>query len=151
MSVDFPAPFSPKRIWTSPERRSKSTWSKATTPGNCFDSLLTCSSGASPAASAAGLVISSELIVVIASRCLLHCEYRLPILRGQGRSVIEFIDVRLVDYVDFGTDVLAVVLALEDPNRLIDRDTPLNDGRVRRCREDTAFLDVFVHAGGEVI
>src|SRR3954452_4950697 len=30
MSVDFPAPFSPSRACTSPRRRSKSTWSLAT-------------------------------------------------------------------------------------------------------------------------
>ena len=47
--------------------------------------------------------------------------------------------------------MLAVVFTFEDPHRLIDRDTPLNDGRVRRRREDATFLDVFVHAGSEVI
>src|SRR5207302_11056532 len=36
MSVDFPAPFSPRRAWTSPRLRSKSTWSFASTPGNRF-------------------------------------------------------------------------------------------------------------------
>src|SRR4026208_1146490 len=36
ISVDLPAPFSPSRAWTSPPRRSKSTWSLATTPGTCF-------------------------------------------------------------------------------------------------------------------
>src|SRR5215210_8642138 len=30
MSVDLPAPFSPRRAWTSPARRSKSTRSLAT-------------------------------------------------------------------------------------------------------------------------
>ena len=33
MRVDLPAPFSPGRAWTSHVRRSKSTWSLATTPG----------------------------------------------------------------------------------------------------------------------
>src|SRR5213592_3589494 len=36
ISVDFPAPFSPSRACTSPSRRSKSTWSSASTPGNRF-------------------------------------------------------------------------------------------------------------------
>src|SRR5581483_10119190 len=36
ISVDFPAPFSPSRAWTSPARRSKSTWSSATMPGKRF-------------------------------------------------------------------------------------------------------------------
>src|SRR5215475_504388 len=36
ISVDLPAPFSPSSAWTSPCRRSKSTWSFATTPGNRF-------------------------------------------------------------------------------------------------------------------
>src|SRR5947208_16426305 len=36
ISVDFPAPFSPRRAWTSPRLRSKSTWSFASTPGNRF-------------------------------------------------------------------------------------------------------------------
>src|SRR5262245_2709222 len=36
MSVVFPAPFSPRSAWTSPRRRSRSTWSLATTPGKRF-------------------------------------------------------------------------------------------------------------------
>src|SRR4029453_9431878 len=36
ISVDLPAPFSPSRAWTSPPRTSRSTWSLARTPGNCF-------------------------------------------------------------------------------------------------------------------
>src|SRR6266550_7455370 len=36
ISVDLPAPFSPRRACTSPRRRSKSMWSLASTPGNCF-------------------------------------------------------------------------------------------------------------------
>src|SRR5919197_5052657 len=36
ISVDLPAPFSPSRACTSPRRRSKSIWSLASTPGNCF-------------------------------------------------------------------------------------------------------------------
>src|SRR6185503_6087410 len=34
MSVLLPAPFSPSRAWISPCRRSRSTWSFASTPGN---------------------------------------------------------------------------------------------------------------------
>src|SRR5215212_5165177 len=34
MSVLLPAPFSPRSAWTSPGRRSKSTWSFARMPGN---------------------------------------------------------------------------------------------------------------------
>src|SRR5215217_6848992 len=36
ISVDLPAPFSPRRALTSPARRSKSTLSFARTPGNCL-------------------------------------------------------------------------------------------------------------------
>src|SRR5215210_1900832 len=36
ISVDLPAPFSPRSACTSPWRRSKSTSSLATTPGNRF-------------------------------------------------------------------------------------------------------------------
>ena len=36
ISVDLPAPFSPSSACTSPLRRSRSTWSLATTPGNRF-------------------------------------------------------------------------------------------------------------------
>src|SRR3970282_892814 len=36
ISVDFPAPFSPRRACTSPRRRSKSTLSFARMAGNCF-------------------------------------------------------------------------------------------------------------------
>src|SRR6478672_9285289 len=34
--VDLPAPFSPSSACTSPSSSSKSTWSLASTPGNCF-------------------------------------------------------------------------------------------------------------------
>src|SRR4051812_22849275 len=34
--LDLPAPFSPTRMWTSPSRTSRSTWSMATTPGKCL-------------------------------------------------------------------------------------------------------------------
>src|SRR6185437_13921986 len=36
IKVDLPAPFSPSSACTSPGRRSKSTWSFASTPGNRF-------------------------------------------------------------------------------------------------------------------
>src|SRR5262245_26818354 len=36
ISVDLPAPFSPRRACTSPGRRSRSMWSLARTPGNCL-------------------------------------------------------------------------------------------------------------------
>src|SRR3954463_7493996 len=36
ISVDLPAPFSPSSACTSPLRRSRSTWSFATMPGNRF-------------------------------------------------------------------------------------------------------------------
>src|SRR6478752_1820221 len=36
ISVDLPAPFSPSSACTSPSSSSKSTWSLASTPGNCF-------------------------------------------------------------------------------------------------------------------
>src|SRR5690242_17947180 len=36
MSVVLPAPFSPSRAWTSPQRAQKSTRSLAITPGNCL-------------------------------------------------------------------------------------------------------------------
>src|SRR5262245_15214013 len=36
ISVDLPAPFSPRSACTSPCRKSRSMWSFARTPGNCF-------------------------------------------------------------------------------------------------------------------
>src|SRR6266702_7062346 len=36
ISVDLPAPFSPRSAWTSPGKRSKSIPSLATTPGKRF-------------------------------------------------------------------------------------------------------------------
>ena len=36
MSVDFPAPFSPMSAWISPDRRKKSTSSRASTPGKAI-------------------------------------------------------------------------------------------------------------------
>src|SRR5580765_5050137 len=36
ISVDLPAPFSPRSAWISPRPRSKSTASFASTPGNRF-------------------------------------------------------------------------------------------------------------------
>src|SRR3954462_7273752 len=46
ISVDLPAPFSPSKACTSPRRRSKSMWSLASTPGNCFVIPRSSSTGA---------------------------------------------------------------------------------------------------------
>ena len=40
-SVDFPAPFSPSRPWTSPSATSSATPSSAWTPGNCRETPVT--------------------------------------------------------------------------------------------------------------
>ena len=45
ISVDFPAPFSPNRTWTSPSYRAKSTWSRACTPGKALSTCSTLNSG----------------------------------------------------------------------------------------------------------
>src|SRR3990170_7089308 len=60
MSVLLPAPFSPRRAWISPTRRSKSTPSLATTPGKrlTIPRISTASGGA---ATLAGAVIASVL------------------------------------------------------------------------------------------
>src|SRR5688500_9176311 len=47
ISVDLPAPFSPRSACTSPARRSKSTPSLATTPGKRFVMPLSSRRGAS--------------------------------------------------------------------------------------------------------
>src|SRR5918912_49962 len=47
MRVDLPAPFSPRRAWTSPLASSKSTWSFATTPGKRLVMPFNSRSGAS--------------------------------------------------------------------------------------------------------
>src|SRR5258708_34810836 len=47
--VDLPAPFSPRRAWTSPSRASKSTESLARTPGNCFVIERMATAGTAPA------------------------------------------------------------------------------------------------------
>src|SRR5690606_31837408 len=44
ISVDLPAPFSPRSAWISPARRSKSTPSSARVPGNTLVSDRTVSS-----------------------------------------------------------------------------------------------------------
>ena len=53
MRVDLPAPFSPNSTWTSPRRTSKSTSSRATTPGNRLVMPAMESSGSSDSAAAA--------------------------------------------------------------------------------------------------
>src|SRR4051794_39408452 len=50
ISVDFPAPFSPRSACTSPRRRSKSTWSFATIPGKRLVMPRSSRTGASAAA-----------------------------------------------------------------------------------------------------
>ena len=50
MSVLLPAPFSPKRVCTSPARTSKSTRSLATTPGKRFVIPRSSSRGVAPPA-----------------------------------------------------------------------------------------------------
>src|SRR5437763_15667399 len=47
INVDLPAPFSPTSAWISPARTSKSTASRARTPGNDFDSPADVSSASS--------------------------------------------------------------------------------------------------------
>ncbi|MNC41108.1 hypothetical protein D3C75_898590 [compost metagenome] len=42
MSVDFPAPFSPSKAWTSPRRKLKLTLLSARTPGNRLVILFIC-------------------------------------------------------------------------------------------------------------
>src|SRR6266498_1865320 len=54
ISVDLPAPFSPSNACTSPLRRSKSTWSFASTPGNRFVIPRSSRTGVSVAATVAG-------------------------------------------------------------------------------------------------
>src|SRR5262245_43657793 len=44
-SVDFPAPFSPTRAWTSPASRSSETPSSACTPPNDFERVVSLRSG----------------------------------------------------------------------------------------------------------
>src|ERR1700761_4336697 len=66
ISVDLPAPFSPNSTWTSPRRKSKSTPSKAITPGKRFE-ILESSRRRSPvsrAASAARDVLLSATAVI---------------------------------------------------------------------------------------
>src|SRR6267378_5296725 len=48
-SVDFPAPFSPSKAWTSPSRASKSTESLARTPGKRLVIERMATAGAAPA------------------------------------------------------------------------------------------------------
>src|SRR5689334_1460671 len=45
ISVDLPAPFSPRRTCTSPRLRSNDTSSSALTPGNCLQIPFICSTG----------------------------------------------------------------------------------------------------------
>ena len=56
MRVDLPAPFSPRSTCTSPRRTSKSTPSRATTPGNAFriPSMVTAGGASTPTPAARG-------------------------------------------------------------------------------------------------
>src|SRR5205823_3652403 len=55
ISVDLPAPFSPKTTCTSPRRRSKSTPLRATTPGNRFTTPSSASTTSAPVSVSIGL------------------------------------------------------------------------------------------------
>src|SRR3990170_2621851 len=59
MSVDLPAPFWPSSAWTSPDRTSRSTPSRARTPGNTLTMPDIASSGR-PAAGEAGASAMAE-------------------------------------------------------------------------------------------
>ena len=45
MSVDLPAPFSPRKAWISPGKSVNEMWSFAKTPGNCLVILRTSKAG----------------------------------------------------------------------------------------------------------
>src|SRR2546422_7723408 len=108
MSVDLPAPFSPKSTCTSPGRRSKSTWSSACTPGNHLLSPRRRSSGGASATS----VDAPRCSPLLPGTCplLVHAEGRLEVRRRQRRLVVERVDVGLVDHVDRWSGVLRVRL-----------------------------------------
>src|SRR3989454_175913 len=149
MSVDLPAPFSPKSTCTSPGRRSKSTWSSACTPGNHLLSPRRRSSGGASATS----VDAPRCSPLLPGTCplLVHAEGRLEVRRRQRRLVVERVDVGLVDHVDRWSGVLRVRLVLQDSHGLVDRDPALDHRRVRGRGQDGPPLDVLIDAGCEVV
>src|SRR5215210_843959 len=66
MSVDLPAPFSPRRAWTSPRRSCRSTPSLAVTSPKRF--TMPRSSSASSAASPSGRVTTRRLLLGLLGR-----------------------------------------------------------------------------------
>src|SRR5437879_2769012 len=149
MRVDFPAPFSPNRTWTSPGRRSKSTPRSACTPGNHFVTPRRRRTGGAPEVTSGARPVS---VSANATRALLvDGEGRPEVGGGERRLVVEGVDVGLVDHVDLRTGVLGVGLLFQDPDRLVDGDPALDDRRVGGSGEDGAALDVLIHARGEVV
>ena len=65
ISVDLPAPFSPSSAWISPGRRTKSTSSRALTPGKLLDAPVTSSTG--PLGAATVCSASRKAVVMLLS------------------------------------------------------------------------------------
>jgi hypothetical protein len=65
MRVDFPAPCSPTRAWTSPWFRVKSTSFKANTPGNDLKMCFISSSGIGGIAVTSSTTLNSKIVLFL--------------------------------------------------------------------------------------
>src|SRR2546421_994156 len=107
--VDLPAPFSPRSAWTSPSTSSKSTWSLASTPGNCL--VIPRSSRTAVAAMSGDSLTGKAGPVARLSAC---CAVR-PLEGGRGLDLAEDdLVLQRVDACDVGPRHLRADLAERD-------------------------------------
>src|SRR4051795_7911535 len=129
MSVDLPAPFSPRRAWTSPARRSKSTPSLATMRPKRF--VMPRSSSAASIRS-----LGAALPHRVGRRDLAVLDLVLDRLDPVGVLLARRADLADADavVVDVGHDVGAALVAvvLHGLDRVVDRDVDL----LQRARDD---------------
>src|SRR5215471_17571928 len=119
ISVDLPAPFSPNSTWTSPRRRSKSTPSRATTPGNRFEILVSSRSTSLPSQVASATrdtsLVSTAAIGATLSRLSLrsrrlHGIDRLEVRWSEHKAHIDLVEIALGDHVGDRHGTLYIVL-----------------------------------------
>src|SRR5262249_22129071 len=154
ISVDLPAPFSPNSTCTSPRRRSKSTPSSATTPGNRFEILESSRrrSLVSRAASAArdSLLSATAAIWATVSHAFdqsrrLHGIDGLEVGRRKHETHVDLVNVALGDHVGDSLRALDVVLLFQNADGRVDRDAALHHRILRGEAEDLALVEGIEH------